>query len=103
MNISLCWNVPKDRFCRRELSAVLYESTSCLSRRRYRRVGTGRRCCLWLVSSAVATSVSLALQLPPPLQEAAPDGVAAKAPQRWGDPSITGLWKTVFVEQVGRW
>jgi hypothetical protein len=42
-------------------------------------------------------SVSSALQLPQPLQEAASDGVAAENPQRGGDPSMTGLWKTVFV------
>jgi hypothetical protein len=42
-------------------------------------------------------SVSSALQLPPSLQEPASDGVAAEEPERGEGPSMTGLWKTVFV------
>jgi hypothetical protein len=41
-------------------------------------------------------SVSSALQLPP-LQEPASDGIAAEEPERGEGPSMTGLWKTVFV------
>jgi hypothetical protein len=41
-------------------------------------------------------SVSSALQLPPP-QELASDGVAADERRRDKGPSMTGLWKTVFV------
>jgi hypothetical protein len=42
-------------------------------------------------------SVSSALQLPPPLQEPASDGVAAEEPDHRRGPLMTGLWKTVFV------
>ena len=42
-------------------------------------------------------SVSSALQLPSLLQEPASDGVAADEPERGEAPSMTGLWKTVFV------
>jgi hypothetical protein len=45
----------------------------------------------------VSPSVSSALQLSPPLQEPASDGVAAGEPQREREPSMTGLWKTVLV------
>jgi hypothetical protein len=41
-------------------------------------------------------SVSSALQLPP-LQEPASDGIAAEESERGEGPSMTGLWKTVFV------
>jgi hypothetical protein len=41
-------------------------------------------------------SVSSALQLPP-LQEPASDGFAPEEPERGEGPSMTGLWKTVFV------
>ena len=45
----------------------------------------------------LAPSVFSAVQLPPPLQDATSDGVAGEEPQRGGGPSMTGLWKTVFV------
>lgn len=45
----------------------------------------------------LSPSVFSAVQLPPPLQEATSDGVAGEEPQRGGGPSMTGLWKTVFV------
>jgi hypothetical protein len=61
---------------------------------------------VWLPGAAAACgssvqrlppSVSSALQLPSPLQEPASDDVAAEEPERGEGPSMTGLWKTVFV------
>jgi hypothetical protein len=61
---------------------------------------------LWVPAAAAACgssaqrlppSVSSALQLPPPLQEPASDGVAAEEPDHRRGPLMTGLWKTVFV------
>jgi hypothetical protein len=40
---------------------------------------------------------SSALQLQPPLQDPDSDGVAVEEPERGKGPSMTGLWKTVFV------
>lgn len=60
---------------------------------------------LWVPSTAAACgssvqrlppSVSSALQLPPP-QEPISDGVAAEELRPGRAPSMTGLWKTVFV------
>ncbi len=60
---------------------------------------------VWVTGAAAAcgssvqrlpASVSSALQLPP-LQGPALDGIAAEESERGEGPSMTGLWKTVFV------
>ena len=97
MNINLCSNVQRQVLPPRIVSYSLRIKILLV---------TVALWSVWVPSASAACgssaqrlppSMSSAPQLPPPLQEAAPDGVAAETPQRGGEPSMTGLWKTVFV------